>query len=327
LKSITDDVSVFEHCLGREPRYEHGYCVDDAARAIVVLARSIHPDGDVEYLIRRYAAFLGNAQHSDGRIVNRRDVAGRWQGEPSTDDHWGRAIWAWGTLMRSSRDPDEAAIAFERFAISAKLRSPNLRSMAFAALGASEVLQVLPGNRIALDLLEDCLALVAIPPLSRWPWPEPRLTYANAVIPEVLMLGGMHLRRNHFVRWGKLLLDWLFDVQTLGGKLSPIPNNGWARGEMLPGFDQQPIEVAALVDACTTAYDITSDPIWSKRLHMGLRWFEGDNDRGVEMCDPETGAGFDGLTEEGRNANCGAESTLAYLSVKQRASVFADAPS
>ena len=33
----------------------------------------------------------------------------------------------------------------------------------------------------------------------------------------------------------------------------------------------------------------------------------------------QTGAGFDGLTATGVNLNCGAESTLAYLSVMQQA--------
>ena len=39
----------------------------------------------------------------------------------------------------------------------------------------------------------------------------------------------------------------------------------------------------------------------------------------VELYDPETGAGYDGLHPGGRNENCGAESTLAALSTLQRA--------
>jgi hypothetical protein len=199
--------------------------------------------------------------------------------------------------------------------------------MAFAALGASEVLHILPGNRQALEIIKDCLALVAIPTSRRWPWPESRLTYANAVIPEVLMLAGQHLRRPDVTRWGKMLLEWLFEIQTFGDQLSLTPHTGWSRGEPLPGYDQQPIEVSALVDACITAYDLTSDPIWNQRIQLGLSWFDGNNDRSVPMCVPEKGAGFDGLTSNGRNTNCGAESTLAYLSVLHRASVFQEVPS
>jgi hypothetical protein len=38
----------------------------------------------------------------------------------------------------------------------------------------------------------------------------------------------------------------------------------------------------------------------------------------VPMYDPDTGGGFDGLTVTGRNANQGAESTLALMSTFQR---------
>lgn len=324
VRSITDDVGIFEHCLGTEPRYAHGYCVDDVARAVVVLERL--GDSEGEDLLHRYRSFLDQAQDPWGRMWNRRDTSGSWQGEASTRDHWGRALWAWGTTVRASRDGDAAAHAYERFVTSARRRSPYPRSMCFAALGAVEVLQVLPGNPVAIGLLEDAVRQLPIPTQRNWVWPEPRLTYANAVLPEVLMMGGVYLGESHLTRLGLAMLDWLVDLQTVAGHLSVIPHRGWGRGEALPAFDQQPIEVASLVDACATAYDITSDPQWSRRVMMGMRWFEGDNDGAVPMADPVRGAGFDGLTQDGRNENCGAESTLAYLSVLQRARTFTAVP-
>ena len=326
LMSITDNVGLFEHCQGDQPRPEHGYCVDDVARGVVVLQRSRSKDPQVQHLISIFLAFLEQSQDSQGRLRNRRCVDGSWQGEPSTHDHWGRALWAWGTTIRMSGDTDQAAEAYEKFHLSARRRSPFVRSMAFAALGASEVLHVLPGNRVATALLEDALAAIPIPTSQAWPWPESKLTYANAVIPEVLMLGGFHLQRGSQMRLGILMLNWLIEMQRNGDHFSPIPHRGWAPGDPLPAFDQQPIEIAALVDACSTAYDITSDPRWSRAIHMGYHWFEGHNDKGIAMCDVETGAGFDGLTHDGRNENNGAESTLAYLSVAERANIFAGAP-
>jgi hypothetical protein len=326
LKSLTDDVGLFEHCAGSQPRYEHGYCVDDVARAVVVLLREGSGDDHVQHMVTKYLAFLEQAQDFSGRLWNRRSIDGSWQGEAVTHDHWGRALWAWGTTIRHSRDPEQAAAAYERFALSARRRSPFRRSMAFAALGASEVLEVLPGNAVARALLHDAVSSIGDSGTAHWPWPEPRLTYANAILPEVLMLAGRHLGRQQWVRRGMLLLSWLVDVQSVGDRFSLIPHRGWASGDVLPAFDQQPIELAALVDACATAYDITSDPVWSRRVHLGYEWFEGNNDQGVLMFDPATGAGFDGLTETGRNANQGAESTLAYLSVENKAQVFAGAP-
>jgi hypothetical protein len=56
-----------------------------------------------------------------------------------------------------------------------------------------------------------------------------------------------------------------------------------------------------------------------ERIELGNRWFDGHNDQGIVMHDARTGAGFDALTGDGRNDNRGAESTIAFLSVQQRA--------
>jgi hypothetical protein len=113
------------------------------------------------------------------------------------------------------------------------------------------------------------------------------------------------------------LLAWLLDQETRDGHLSVTPVGGWGRGEARPGFDQQPIEAAALADACATALAVTDNPRWAEGVHLAVGWFLGDNDTGTELYDPATGGGFDGLTATGRNANQGAESTLAALSTMQ----------
>lgn len=315
LSDLTDEVGLFEHCLGSEPRREHGYCVDDVARGLIVLMRQSSPSPIRQHLIDVYTAFLAESQASDGRIVNRRDSTGVWHGAPSTADHWGRALWAWGTVVRSSRDTGAVAEAYERFRISSRRRSVFLRSMVFASLGASHVLDVLPGNEHAMAILRDTIAMLPAVDQERWAWPEPTLTYANGAIPEVMMRAGFHTNDQHLIRQGRHALEWLWQLQMVGGRLSIVPHRGWIPGDSLPAFDQQPIEVAALVDACVAAYDLTSDPMWLQRIELGRRWFDGHNDQGISMHDPSTGAGFDALTLDGRNENQGAESTLAYLSV------------
>ena len=320
LSGLTNDVGLFEHCLGSEPRTEHGYCVDDVARAFIVLSRYGESSSEGTRLMDVYSAFLAESQLPDGRVINRRDSDGTWRGIPSTADHWGRALWAWGTAVRSSRDTDAAAEAYERFRISARRRSIYLRSMIFASLGASQVLEVLPGNKPALGILRDTIAMLPDPTAARWSWPESTLKYANGAIPEVMMLAGFHTNQDNLIRQGRHALEWLWQLQQVAGRLSVVPHRGWMPGDSLPAFDQQPIEVAALVDACATAYDVTSDPTWLDRIDLGRRWFDGHNDQGIAMHDPATGAGFDALTLDGRNDNRGAESTIAFLSVDQRAS-------
>ncbi len=89
--------------------------------------------------------------------------------------------------------------------------------------------------------------------------------------------------------------------------------------DLTAGFDQQPIEVAAIADACATAYRITGDPRWLVGINLATRWFLGENDSMTLMFDPVSGGGYDGLKSDGPNLNQGAESTLAMLSTLQHA--------
>ena len=76
------------------------------------------------------------------------------------------------------------------------------------------------------------------------------------------------------------------------------------------------------MDACGTAFTLTNDPEWLNLLKRGSDWFEGFNDLQIQMYEPMTGAGFDGINPFGRNENQGAESTLSYLSVEERKSTY-----
>ncbi len=79
------------------PRHEHGYCVDDVARGLVVVCREPSPPEELVTLARRYLYFLAQAQAPDGRFRNRLGYDRRWRDEPGTEDCWGRALWGLGT--------------------------------------------------------------------------------------------------------------------------------------------------------------------------------------------------------------------------------------
>ncbi|MDP2014893.1 MAG: glycosyltransferase [Actinomycetota bacterium] len=319
LLSLCDERGLFEHCDYDQPRREHGYCVDDVARALIVCEREQTTDAGLLKVMDMLSRFMVQAQQSDGRVINRCDVFGVWHGEASTDDHWGRALWCWGSVVRWDRSADRVREAYDCFAKSAALRSPHPRSMVFAGLGAIEFLRAYPSNTHAHALLDDALNSIPADLIPDQLWPEPRLTYASAALPELLIVGGDFFKQGFVVRRGLAMLKWLMDLQTRQGHLSVIPDSGWQLGDSLPAFDQQPIEVAALVDACASAFEVTKDQSWLEAIVLGARWFEGDNDTSARMYNPDTGAGFDGLTATGINLNCGAESTLAYLSVMQQA--------
>jgi len=318
LMAMTDGQGLFEHANFNVPRREHGYCVDDVSRALIVLERSQKWSPRVYGIRDTYFRFMCDSQIADGRIINRCDADGNWSKNPEVADHWGRALWAFGTVVNRSTNAYLAEVALERFNVSAGQRTYHLRSMVYASLGAAEVLRRMPQNRQALSILADCVDRIRPAANSEWPWPENRLKYSNAAIPEVLMFAGHFLNRPELLKQGTDLLKWLVDVESVGDQFSVTPTTGWSLNQPRPSFDQQPIEVAALVDACATAFELTNNPIWLTYVSRGASWFGGRNDSRIQMYDPATGAGFDGLTVWGRNENQGAESTLAYLSVAQR---------
>jgi len=320
LRRLTDRGGLYEHALGTAPRPEHAYCVDDVARALVVVCReSAHSDAQDD-LVESYLSFLLAAQAADGRFHNRRGTDLSWTDEPSVEDCWGRALWGLGVAVSSTidtRQREDALAAFER---GARWPSPWTRASTFAALGAVEVLRALPGHYEASRLLTSAAAMIGRPADSAgWPWPEPRLRYANAAMPEVLLAAGDALGLPALVADGLLLLEWLLTSQLREGHLSVVPVGGRGPSDPTPAFDQQPIEVAALADACARAYDHTGDPQWLRGIDLAAAWFLGVNDVGTPLYDEASGGGCDGLERAGRNENQGAESTLAMLSTFQQA--------
>jgi hypothetical protein len=318
LLRLSDEVGLLEHAHGADPRHSYGYCLDDVARGLVVIFREPDPTADLLRLAERYLAFVSQAQTPWGDFHNRLGYDRRWHDAPDTGDWWGRALWALGTVVARSSVGWLRDEAGARFDLGLRCRSRLPRAMAFAALGAAEVLAVQPGHTRARRLLAD--TATAIGPAgvdARWLWPEPRLGYANAVLAEALIVAGRHLGRGAATAKGLRLLAWLLEQETAQGHLSVTPVGGWGPGEPRPGFDQQPIEAASLADACATAFALTGDPRWADGVHLAVRWFLGDNDAATEMRDPNTGGGYDRLTSTGRNATQGAESTLALLSTLQ----------
>ncbi len=321
LQRLTDRVGLVACAEGIVPRREHGYRVDDAARGLVLVCREPSPSEELITLARRYLYFMAQAQAPDGRFRNRLGHDRSWLDQAGTDDCWGRALWGLGTAAAQGPTAGIRAEAAERFNLSAQLSSEWPHAMAFAALGAAEMLDGWPGHAGALRLLDGAIAVIGEPAADpAWPWPAPRLTYANAAIAEAIILAGHGLGRDPVLRDGLRMLDWLLAVETRRGHLSVVPAGGWGPGDPRPGFDQQPIEVAALADACVRAAAVTGEKRWLSGVDMCVAWFLGDNDARIPMLDERTGGGADGLGASSRNRNQGAEATLAMISVLQQGS-------
>ncbi|MGH3258420.1 MAG: glycosyltransferase [Streptosporangiaceae bacterium] len=319
LQRLTDTVGLVARTDGIVPRHGDGYRVDDIARGLMVVCREPSPSAELITLGRRYLYFLTQAQAADGKFRSRLGDDRRWRGPAGARDAWGRSLWALGTAAARGPTTGIREEALARFDASAAVDCPYPHSMAFAALGAAEILERWPSHPGALALLTVAGTVIGGPAAdAAWLWPAPRLSYANAAIAEAVIVAGEKLGRDDLLRDGLRMLGWLLAGETRNGHLSVVPAGGWGRGENRPAFDQYPIEVAALADACARAAAVTGDTSWLTGVEMSVAWLLGENDARIPMLDERTGGCSDALSRNSRSRNQGAESTLAMISVLQQ---------
>jgi hypothetical protein len=317
LVRMTDDTGLFEHACGAVPRRAHGYCSDDAGRALALTCG--WEDATAERLSEIYLAFLSHLHLGGGRFALRLGHDRRFIDRDVSDDACGRAIFGLGVAAASTASRQITEGARELFCKTTSFRSRWPHAMAYAALGAAAVLADDPDQPHAAELLRDAATMIAQATGHRH-WPETRLRYANALLPECLLAAGAVLGDTGFERMGLRLLDWLVAQETAPqGHFSFTPAHGWTGGEPRPAFDQQPIEAGAMADAAARAFTMTGQADWADVTIRSAEWFTGRNDLGVAMYDDRTGGCFDGLQVDEPNINQGAESTIALLTALRKA--------
>jgi glycosyltransferase involved in cell wall biosynthesis len=325
LTCLTDDTGMLQHAVYTLPNYEHGYCTDDNARALILMMLLEElEEGFPERtrLTSVYAAFLQNAfDASSGRFRNFMSYHRDWIGEIGSEDSHGRALWALGTCVGRSRLKGLRSWAAELFemALLAVQGFTSPRAWAFAIIGLHEYLRTLGGdlraNQLRAELaqrLRDRYEAVASPD---WLWFEDIVTYDNARIPQSLIMTGRWANQPHLLEIGLRSLRWLAEHQIApDGHFRPIGSNGfWKRGDEPALFDQQPVEAHAMICACLEAYEATGDSYWLGQASKAFEWFHGSNDLGLALYDAQSGGCRDGLHIDRVNENQGAESTLAFL--------------
>jgi hypothetical protein len=327
LDRMSDGIGLMQHAVGLRPDPRHGSCTDDVARSILVhlLHARVAPSAAIALALRRSLAFLESAfDPSIGRFRNFRSADGRWLEAIGSEDSHARALQALGEILGESTDVALVTTAARLFeaALPVALGFSNLRPRCYALLGCAAALRrrQLPVAASALNTLASDLADLTAATPADWPWPEPVATYDNGVLPQALIVAGEALHRPDWIGLGIDRLEWLLAAQvSLSGELAPIGNDGWwPRGARPARFDQQPIEATSLLEAARAALLATGDRRFAEEMERCYAWFLGANDRGLSLADPATGACHDGLGRHERNANCGAESMLAWLVAVER---------
>jgi len=326
MQVMTDHTGILQHATFNVPRYADGYCLDDNARALLVMTLVEDAGTEDPKLVReltsRYLGFVSYAfNQSTGRFRNFMSYSRNWAEDCGSEDSQGRSLWALGSLVGRSSDPGSKSLASQVFqsALQAVAGFSSPRSWAYTLLGIAEYLHAFHGDTQVQGVLkllsERLLGLYWRTSRHDFPWFEDRLTYCNARLPHALLVSGMWMEHDEMVAAGLRSLTFLVSEQrTVEGYFAPIGSNGfYVRGGSKAIFDQQPIEACATIAACLEAQRVTGDTVWAEHARCAFNWFFGQNHLEQTLYDPVTGGCRDGLHADRVNENQGAESSLCFL--------------
>jgi glycosyltransferase involved in cell wall biosynthesis len=322
---MSDSTGIFQHASFTVPNFAEGYCTDDNARALVLalmLQKLGHGSPRLGAQAATYAAFLNHAfDRQRGRFRNFMSFDRHWLEEIGSEDCQGHALWALGLCVAQAGQGSFQMLAAELFEqalpVAAEFMSP--RALAFTLIGIDEYLRRFSGDRRANQIRESLTAKLMQRYIDaatdEWQWFEEVVSYANARLPQAMILNGRCMNNGTMLELGLKTLRWLTKIQTSdAGSFRPIGSNGfYPRGGERAIFDQQPIEAQVTISACIEAYHATGDTFWVTEARRAFEWFLGRNDLGVALYDSTTGGCRDGLHVDRLSQNQGAESTLAFL--------------
>ncbi len=321
VERMSDATGMLQHSIYSVPDRRHGYCIDDNARALILMSKI----DDLDETIRDkwtsvYAAFVQYAWNEElQRFRNFMNFDRTWCEDVGSEDSNGRALWSLGVTARDARAQkhrDWASALFDQTAaIALDLGSPRAR--AFAMLGAAAMLDAHPGHARSREILNrfgtELIELLDGNRRPEWSWFEIVLAYDNARLPEALLRAGVALGRSEFTSVGLETLEWIVGQQTSPeGRFRAVGTESFGREYAAPlQFDQQPLEAQATVEACVAAYEATGERRWVEEAVRAYRWYLGANDLDLPLASAQDGGCFDGLMPHGLNRNQGAESILA----------------
>jgi glycosyltransferase involved in cell wall biosynthesis len=321
LRRLTDDTGIIQHATYSVPARESGYCVDDNARALIVALRAdrLTSSSETKRLVSTYLAFLLEAQTADGGFRNFMSYSRAYLPGAASEDCTGRALWALGTTVQLARDEGHRMLAremFERALHHARGLGP--RGTALTMLGLTSMVTADVGRQGATRMLEELSGYLVEryrrEATAGWHWFEPTLTYDNAHLPLALFRAHAITKEPAALQVARESLAFLEEACFRGDRLVLVGNAGWhSREGTKADADEQPIDAAAFVLAFRSAYRVTGDHHYLRRMRQSFAWFLGVNRLGRPAYDSATAGCRDGLGATVPNLNQGAESTVCFL--------------
>jgi len=318
---LSDTFGILQFAKYSTPRTRYGYTVDDNARALLACTQHYEKSADPQVLslIHTYLAFLKYAQRANGTFASTISYQRKRDGRKD-EDVQGRAIWALGYIASRYSLSQEVREEAKRMLKKAlrflpKIESP--RSIAFTLLGLYHYVNAYP-NKHTKQLFEKLadfqLSLYRNCASDKWQWFEDHLTYSNSKLPESLLYAYAMTKKKKYLSAALASLNFLTTITFQGGVYWPIGESGWYyQNKNRAFFDQQPEDVASMVETKIFAYQITKDKRYLQDALNAFQWFLGRNHLGQMVYDEVTGGCNDGIHQNRINLNQGAESTVSYL--------------
>lgn len=322
IKRLTDNTGIIQHAKFVVPNLKEGYCLDDNARALIMVLQAYRQKKDslAFELIPIYLSYIHYMQNQDGTFRNFLSFDRRFLDEVGSEDSFGRAIWSLGYLLEHA--PNDSyyqmgrLIYFDALPNFEKLQT--LRGIANTMIGISYYLKSNPSDDSVTKILQN-LAYKLIKKYEEnstknWRWFEPLLTYDNGILPLALLYSAEILNENKITEIALESMEFLTETTLKDGYLSIIGNEKWySKKSERSMFAQQPLDALAMVLMYYQAFNLTKDKEYLNKLYISFMWFLGENDLRMTLFDYETKGCCDGLEQYGVNRNQGAESSLAYL--------------
>jgi glycosyltransferase involved in cell wall biosynthesis len=225
---MTDSCGMLQHSLFSLPDRRHGYCVDDNARALILMHRlpgAVDPERAA--LTSTYAAFVAHAWNDDARCFrNFMSYERKWLESMGSEDSNGRSIWSVGVTAGLAADPGQRQWAKQLMdrILEHDVDMESPRANAFVVLGLSAMVEagcISDSVHEALKRKAEGLAtLFRLNTDQDIPWFEGYLSYDNARLPEALIRAGAALKSPTIASDGVAALSWLCGRQTGPGAIS-----------------------------------------------------------------------------------------------------------
>ncbi|MBD3300581.1 MAG: glycosyltransferase [Candidatus Moranbacteria bacterium] len=323
INKLTDDFGIIQFAKFSEPKIQSGYTVDDNARALILscLFYKKTKKNKILNLIKIYLNFLHftydeRTGYFKNYVKQNKEFDEKTNNKEDPEDQTARAFYALSRLTSIKEIPVEfrnkANLLIEKI-VKKNNTFSHSRSIAFLIKGYYYF------NSQKHQKKVNTLSKILIKRFkqnynAKWKWFENQFSYANATIPEALILSYLVNGKKQNLLIGRQATDFLLKNCSYKNCYTAMSYSCWYKKDKRRAIkDQQPEDTCATIELLKSLYQATGEKKYKKQAFKIFNWFLGDNNLRQFVYDHTTGGCYDGINKKEVNLNQGAESTISYL--------------